>query len=134
MCDVTGDHGAETVRISVGSTAWELELSDVGRKQLDEALLPFVAVARPVTAPAQVMATDPGDPGINARPRRAKRTVTAASAATGSTSLTATERRACRAWARKFPKKVDGAQVADSGAIPASVVDRWIVAGRPVLT
>lgn len=134
-CDLTGDGDAKLIRFSVDGVTWEIDLCDVGEKQLGEALRPFVDVARRVQAVPEhevavgnggaVTATDPGDPGVG--------TVTVRRGpALPAPALTPEQRRACRAWAQRFPRKA-GADVGNTGALAAAVVDRWIVAGRPGL-
>ena len=131
VCDLTGDADAKVVRFGVDDQAWEIDLCEVGSKQLFEALRPFTDVARPVNsdAAAPVLASEPGDPG----PTVVGTETVKRGSGLPAPALTTEERRACRAWAQKFPRKAGG-EVGRTGALPAAVVDRWIVAGRPFLS
>jgi Lsr2 len=95
----------ETIVFSLRDKTYTIDLNKVHVVQMDDALAPFIAVARPVAA-------------ASARQRNRKSVHRETSAA-------------CRAWLKTQP---DIPPVKERGRIPEELVERWRAAGSPRVT
>lgn len=105
--DIDGGPAEHTVRFTVDSYAYEIDLTGKHREELYDALEPFIRNGRQVRAEA---AKNGG--GKQRKPRGAK---------TDPEQLAA-----IRAWARR-----QGMQVSDRGRLPASVLNAYEEAHKP---
>ncbi|GEL17337.1 histone-like nucleoid-structuring protein Lsr2 [Pseudonocardia asaccharolytica] len=110
--DLDGSDASETVEFAVDGRTYEIDLSEVNRRKLDEALAPFVAAAR-----------NTGRGG--SRRRVGASTVVASRQAAGSAAgATAAEVRArneaIRAWARE-----NGFEVSSRGRIRGEILEAY---------
>lgn len=94
----------ETVRFSIRGKEYEVDLSAKSQRELDEALAPFLAVARPVAT--------------TAGPKRSIRKSDYAKPSTGKS--VESEMPMIRSWARD-----NGIEIGDRGRIPAKVVEQY---------
>lgn len=98
--DITGEHGAMPVRISIDDKSWTIDLTKSSRAKLDQALRPFLAKATPG--------------GTSQRTTRTKK------AARSATTMDASDRAQVRDWAAK--NKV---ALPSRGRIPGAVIEQF---------
>jgi hypothetical protein len=115
--DLSGDYGAERVRFAVEDQAWEIDLTEAGRKDLLDAIQRFVDAARPLgTTPVQNLPTV-----IEA----------AADLQVAPGALTKEDKQACRRWGQQNAKRLGLDEPMNRGALSRDIINAWLEAGRP---
>ena len=109
--DLDGGTDAETVKFGLWGATYEIDLSKDNQQKLEQALEPFLSVARKSTGGAG-----------GARRAGAGRT---AGASGGSGSGAGTDAKAVRAWAA-----ANDIEVPARGRIPGSVIEQYQAAGH----
>jgi hypothetical protein len=111
--DMDGSPNAETLRFSVATATYEIDLAPKNREKFDKALAPFIQKATRVGAAPRAM-------GLRGSGR---------SKSTGNPNAEAD--RTARAWAQRTGYKVNGKPVSSRGRLHPQVRQAWIDAGRP---